>query len=151
MVLSLQAQCQFARHGCLTGTVQTSHQNHRGATRQIQFSGFSAHEFCQLVVHNLDHHLARLHRSQHILTQRLLLHRVGKRLSHLIVHVGFEKCLTHILQRFRHVDFGDFAFTLQYLERPFQSLAQIFKHIFSFTILQCTMYNLPFGLLALTF
>ena len=90
---------------------------------QIQVSGLTTHQFCQLVVYNLDHHLARLHSCQHILTQCLLLHRIGKGLGNLIVHVSFQECLTHILQRFRYIDFGDFAFTLQYLERPFQSLA----------------------------
>ena len=80
-------------------------------------------------MYNLDHHLTRLHGSQHVLTQRLLLHGVREGLGNLIVYVSLQKCLAHILQRFRHVDFGDFTFTLQYLERPFQSLAQIFKHL----------------------
>ena len=123
MVLSLQTQRQLTRHCCLTGTIQTCHQDDRWTTRQVQFCGLTAHQFCQFVVYDLDHHLTRLHGCEHVLTQRLLLYRVCESLSNLIVHIGLQKCLAHVLQRFRYIDFGDFTFTLQYFERPFQSLA----------------------------
>ena len=42
--------------------------------------------------------------------------------------LGYQEGLADVLDGFRNIDFGDLAFTLEYLERPFQSLAQILEH-----------------------
>ncbi len=72
---------------------------------------------------NLDHELAGFDGVDYVHTQSLGFNLVGKLFCHLEVHVGFKKCTTHILEGLGYVDFGDFAFTFQYLETSFKSLA----------------------------
>ena len=55
-----------------------------------------------------------LHCRQHVLSQGLLLHLVGERLGHFVVDIGIEQGATDVFQRLRHIDLGDFAFTLKY-------------------------------------
>ena len=83
----------------------------------------AAHELRKLIVHNLHHELARLHCREHVLTQGLFLHRVGERLGHLVVDISLNQCTAHVLECLGHIYLGDFAFTFQYLERAFKSLA----------------------------
>ena len=103
--------------------MQTRHQNHCRTAFQLQFGRIASHQAGQFIMHYLYHQLAGLHSRQHILSQRFLFHRIGEVLCNLIIHIGVKQGATHILQGLRHIDFGDLAFTLQYLERPFQSFA----------------------------
>ncbi len=120
-LLRLDQLCQLAREGRLTRTLQTGDQHHGGRAFELDVGCRATHELSQLVAHDLGHHLTRLDGLQHILTHCLLLYLGGKVLGYLIVYVGIEQCLAYILQRFRYIDFGDFAFTFQNLKRPFQS------------------------------
>ena len=97
--------------------MQTGHQDDSRTVLQIQIRRRTSHQFGQLVMHNLDHQLARLHRSQHVLPDSFLLHSVGERLGYFVVHVGIEQSATHVFQRFRYVDFGDSPLTFQQFER----------------------------------
>ena len=107
---------QFAGKGGLTGTVETCHEDYGRASVEVQLGRLAAHELCQLVVDDLDHHLLGLDGSEHVLSQGLLLDGVGKLLGDLVIDVGIQQCATHVLQRFRYVYLCDFALALQYLE-----------------------------------
>ena len=112
---------QLTTHGSLAGTVETHHQDHSRMTLEFHLLVLAPHQGSQLVVHNLHHELLGLYGGEHVLAQGLLLHGVGEVLGHLVVHIGVEQCASHILERFRHIDFRNLAFALQYLEGAFKS------------------------------
>ena len=118
-LLGFEQISQLTAEGSLTGTLQTTHQDDCRAVFQLQRSFLATHQFSQLVVNQLHHQLSRLHGSEHVHAQRLLLHLVGEFLSHLIVNVGIEECTAHILHGFSHVDFCNLTFTLQDFEGTF--------------------------------
>ena len=119
--LVLEHEGELTRHCCLTRTIETSHKDNGRLLLQLEFGSLTAHEFCKLVVNELYHELSRLDGCEHVHTQSLLLHRVGKGFSHLIVYVGIKEGTAHVLERLSYVDFGDLTFTFKYLERAFKS------------------------------
>ena len=66
--------------------------------------------------------LAGLHRREHVHAQRLFLHLVGKFLGHLEIHIRVQQRTADVLHGLRHVYLGYLTFTLQYLERAFESV-----------------------------
>ena len=127
-LLGLDMKGQLAGERGLTGTVQTRDQHDAGIPLHVDILRLRAHELRELVVHDLDHHLLRLHRRQHVRADGLVLHAVAEVLRHLVAHVRVQQRLADVLDGLRHIDLGDLPFTLQDLERPLQSLAQILKH-----------------------
>ena len=73
-------------------------------------------------MNDFNHQLAGFYSGEHIHTHRFLLYRICKLLGNLEVDVGIQQGTTHILKGFSHIYLGDFAFTFQYLERPFKSI-----------------------------
>lgn len=90
---------------------------------RLSFCGLSAHEMRKFVMDNFYHELAWLHRCEHILSKRFLLYGVCEALCHFVIDIGFEQCSAYIFECLSYVDFGDLAFTFEYLERLFQSFA----------------------------
>ena len=78
---------------------------------------------------DFDHELSRFDAGENVLSECLLLHRVGELLGNLEVHVGIKEGASHVFECFGDVDFCDFSFALQQFEGAFKSLAKIFKHI----------------------
>ena len=113
---------KLAAEGSLTRTLQTAHEDDGRMAFEFQWGFFATHEFCQLIVNQLNHQLSRLNGCEHVHAECFLLHLVGEFLSHFIVYVGVEECTAHILHGFRHVDFCNFSFALQDFERAFQSI-----------------------------
>ena len=128
----LEVQGQLTGERGFTGAVETGHQHHARIALDIDILSGGAHEFGQFVVHDLDHHLLRLHGREYIGADGLVLHAVGEVLGYLITDVGVQQGFADVLDGFRHIDLGDFPLTLQYLERPFQPFAQVLKHRLSF-------------------
>ena len=79
-------------------------------------------------MHDLHHHLLRLHGRENARADGLVFHLVAEILGYFVAYIGIQEGLADVLDGFRNIDFGDLAFTLEYLERPFQSLAQILEH-----------------------
>ena len=129
-LLRFQHLGQLGREGRLTRTLQTRHEDNRWVLRQVEVGRFATHQGSQFVVHDFDHQLSRLHGGEHVLSQRLGFYGIGKLFGNFVVDVGIEQGTAHIFERLGHVDFGDFAFTLQYFKRPFKSFTKVFKHNF---------------------
>ena len=128
--LRLEQECEFAREGGLTRTVETCHEDDGGMALELEFLCRTSHECGQLIVYNLHEQLSRLHGGEHVLSEGLLLDSIGEGLGYLIIDVGIKEGAAYVLERFGHVDFRDAAFAFQYFERAFKSFAEIFKHIF---------------------
>ena len=122
MLLLLEHVGQLTAEGCLTGALQTGHQDDGRTTVEIQSYCLATHQFSQLIMHNLHHQLSWLHGGKHVHTQGLLLHGVGECLGHFIVHVGIQQCTAHIFQSLSDINLSDFTFAFQDLERPFKSV-----------------------------
>ena len=99
-----------------------------GISFEVDVLGLRAHERRQLVVGDFHHHLLGLHGGEHVGAHGFVLHAVAEVLGHLITYVGIQQRLADILDGFRYINLGDFSFTLQYFERPFQSFAQVLEH-----------------------
>ena len=95
--LGLQHIGQLTGERSLTRTLQTRHQDDCRTTFQIQFSSGTTHQLSQFVVYDLNHQLARLNRSQHILSQGFFFYLVGKCLGNLIIDIGIQQGTTYIL------------------------------------------------------
>ena len=106
----------------LTRTLQTAHQDYRRPAFELQFHSLATHQTCQLVMYELHHQLTRLHSRQHVHTQSLLLHGIGKCFGNFIVNVGIKQRATHIFQSFRNVYLGNLSLSLKYLKRAFKSI-----------------------------
>ena len=114
---------KFACESSLTGTVQTGDEHHSWISLDIDVLRARAHEIREFVVHDLDHHLLRLHSGQHIRSDSLVLHTVAEILGYFIAHVSIQQGLADFLDGLGDIYLGDFTFTLQYLERPLQPFA----------------------------
>ena len=96
--------------------VQTGHQNYRRGSLEVDLAMLAAHKLAQGVVDNLDHHLLGLHCAQHVGAHSFGLYSFAELLGHFVRHIGVQQGATDFLESFCNVNFGDFAFTFQYLE-----------------------------------
>ena len=145
LLLLLEHLGQFSAHGGLTGTIESGHKDDGGMSLETHVGGLPSHEQSQFVMHYLDHQLLWLDGCEHVLSQCLLLYRVGECLGHLIVHIGIKEGPTHILECLGNVNLGDFSFTFQDLERPFEAFAQILKHILCVCFYKISCFNNEFS------
>ena len=109
-------ECKLAGESGLTGTVQTGHEHDAGLSLDIYRDVLGAHEIGKFVVDDLDHHLLRLDCCQYILAESFGLYAIAEFLGDLVADVGVKKRLTDILDGLGDIDFGDFPFSLKYLE-----------------------------------
>ena len=119
MAFVFQHVSQLGGMGGLTRTLQTCHQDDRRISIDVDVFGSSAHQLNQFVVGDFHHHLAGGDGLQHIHTQRFGFHLVGKFFRNLVTDVRIQKCFTHLLHGFRHVDIRNFSLSFQDFERPF--------------------------------
>ena len=96
-------------------------------------------------MYDFHHQLAGLDGCQHVLAQGFFLHGVGEVFGYFIVDVGVQQGFAYVFKCFCYVDFGDFAFTFQYLERPFEAFTQVVKHSFLMKNEELRMKNLFFS------
>ena len=88
----LQACGDLRRRGRLTGALQTDqHDADRCRSQQFKPLRLRAQHLDQLVVHDLDDHLARRDRAQHFLADRLFPHLFDKVAHHRQGDVRFEQ------------------------------------------------------------
>ena len=65
---------------------------------------------------DLDHHLLRLDGSEDILSHRRDLHLVAEVFRYPVADICVEQSPADVFQSLGYVDFGDLAFSLEYLE-----------------------------------
>ena len=128
--LALDVGCKLRGESGLSRTVQSGHEHHSWLAFYVDVRRSAAHEFGELVVDDLYHHLLRFHGSEDILAHCLLLHIVAEFLGYLVAYVGVQEGASDVLNGFGDVDLGDLAFAFQYFKRPFKPFAQVLKHLF---------------------
>ena len=123
VLLILEHVGELAGERCLTGTLQTAHQNNGRMLLQFQSYSLTAHKLSEFVMNKLHHKLSRLHRREDVHSESLFLDIIRKCLGNFIVDIGVEQSTAHVLHCLGNIYFCDLAFTLQYLERAFQAVA----------------------------
>jgi hypothetical protein len=88
----------------------------------------AAEHLDQMVVDDLDHHLRRRHRAQHLLPQRLLAHRGDKVADHRQRHIGFEQRHPNLAQCGADIAFVERAMPAQPVEHVAEAIAQAVEH-----------------------
>ena len=73
---------------CLSGTVKTGNEDYCRRTLEVDVRRFASHQGRKFIMHDLYDHLLRLHCSQHVLSDGLLLYVVAELLCDLVAHVG---------------------------------------------------------------
>ena len=106
LVALAQAQAQFGTGRGFTRALQTNHQDrHRRRADQVEVIAFVAQRCHQLIVDDLDNHLAGRNRTDDILTDGLDAHRFNEILDHRQGHVGFQQGDANLAQGFIDVRF----------------------------------------------
>ena len=82
---------------CFTRTLQTTHQNNRRMSLEINLNGITTHKLSQFIVNNLHHQLTWLNSSKHIHTKSLFLYSICKGLSYFVVYIGIKEGTTNVL------------------------------------------------------
>ena len=122
MTLVFQHICKFSAECCLSGALQTGHKDYRRASFKVKVDALASHQFCQLIMHELNHQLSGFYGSEHIHAKRFLLNVIGEVLCHLIVNVGIKQRTSYVFQRFGDVYLGYFALSFKQLKGTVKSL-----------------------------
>ncbi len=107
----------------LAGALQADH--HHGDRRrgmQVDGGAVRAQHRHELVVDDLDDHLAGRDRAQDLLADRLGLHLVDEVAHHIERHVGLEQRAAHLAHRLADVALGERAATRQLVENAGQAI-----------------------------
>jgi hypothetical protein len=105
LVAILQTPAELGGGGGLARALQADeHYHHRGRGGEIDRLGLGAKSAHELVMHDLDDHLARGDGAHHLLANGLRLQGVGEVAHHVECHVGLEQRASDFAHRF--VDVG---------------------------------------------
>ena len=88
----------------------------------------AAEHLDEMVVHDLDDHLPRRHRAQHLLADRLLAHRVDEIAHHRQRDVGLEQRDADLAQRGADIVLAQRAAPAQPVEDVVQAIAEAVEH-----------------------
>ena len=100
-----------------------------GVRRKIDRLGVRAEHRDQLVVHDLDHHLAGRDRlDARSAPTAFALHRVGERAHHVERHVGFEQRAPHLAHGLGDVALGQRTAPGELVEDAGQAIGQGLEH-----------------------
>ncbi len=94
--------------GRFAGALQACQQDDRRPGRdEVDPRIHRPHELDQLVVDDLDHHLAGMEALDDLGADRLLADVLGELLDDVVVHVGFEQCLADVVHGVGDVGLGN--------------------------------------------
>ena len=128
-LLLLEPAGKLGHTGGLARTLQARHQHHRRRLRrQVQDLVGRTHELDQLVVDDLDQHLARRQAARHLLAHRLVAYPVHKGSHHRQGHIGLEQGHAHLAQGVLNVVLGQATPATEIVEGASEALLQIFEH-----------------------
>jgi len=124
-VLALQDAGDLGGAGGLAGSLQADHHDDGDALfLELQAGVLVAEQIDDLVVHDLDEHLSRLHAGEDILAERFLAHGIQEFLDDPVIDIRFQKRKPHFLQHVLHVLFSQLALACDIAHRFGQPLAQ---------------------------
>ena len=83
------------------------HHHHRRRRGEVDPLRVMAEHTHQLVMHDLDDHLAGGDRAHHLLADRLLLHSVDERAHHVERDIGLEQSAAHLAHRLADIGLGE--------------------------------------------
>jgi hypothetical protein len=104
------------RRGLARALQADQHHHHRRGGGEVDPLRVGAKHAHELVMHDLDDHLARRDGAHHLLADRLLLHPVDERAHHVERDVGLEQRTAHLAHRLADVVFGERAAPRQLVE-----------------------------------
>ena len=123
----------MADGGRLAGALQADHHDDdRGRRIEVDGDALGAEHLDQLVMDDLDDHLAGLDRLHHGGADGLLAHLVGEGAHHFQRHVGLEQRTAHLAQRCRDIGLRQRAAAGQAVQDGAKALLKRFKHSVSF-------------------
>ena len=124
-----QVEGQLAAGGGLARALQAHHQDLEGrGALERRLLGLAAEQGHQLVVEDLDHHLARGDRAEDVLAEGLFLDVVDEGLDDLEVHVGIEQRAADLAQSLGDVLLGQAGLTADAADRFVELGAEILEH-----------------------
>ncbi len=117
LVALLQALAELGGGRGLARALQADqHHHHRRRGGEVDALRVVAQHTHQLVIDDLDDHLAGRDRAHHILADRLRLHRVDKVAHHVERDIGLEQRAAHLAHGFRHVGLAQRALAGELVE-----------------------------------
>ena len=130
----LQAARDLCRGRGLAGALQADQHHHHGRCRdKVDRLGFGAERAHELVMHDLDDHLARSDGAHHLLAHGLRPHRVGEVAHHVERNVGLEQRAANLAHRFIDVGLVKRAFAGELVEDGAKAIRQGLEHRLSKT------------------
>ena len=124
-----QPQTELGGGGGLARTLQTDHENrYRRVGGQVDGHTGAAQHLDQMVVDDLDDHLAGRDAFQHVLAHGLIAHGSQEILDHRQGDVGFEQRHAHFAQRRIHVALAQGAAPRQLVEHRAKARGQVLEH-----------------------
>ena len=115
--LPLLQACQLGAVGGFTGALQAYQHNNRWAVGiDIQVFGIAAHELNELFVDNLNDHLGRGERFQHVGADTALRHSLGEVLDHLVADIRFQQRHADLPHSLLHIGFLQAALAAKLFE-----------------------------------
>ncbi len=125
-----QKNREFRRGSRLTGALQPDHHDRHGRRRrQVNIDGFGAQRFRQVIVDDLDHHLAGGHRADDFFADSAHAHRVDEILDDAERDIGLKQRHAYFAQGRIDIGFGQRAALLQPVEDLGQAIAQRIEHM----------------------
>ena len=116
-LLGAQPIGELGAGGGLARALQADHQDHAGRRpAQVELARFAAQQIDQVVVHDLDHHLAGRDAFQDLMADRALADRADEILDDRQRHAGLEQGDANVAQRRFDVGLAQRAAALQPIE-----------------------------------
>jgi len=124
-----QAERDLGRGGGLAGALEAHHQHRdRRLATELEICRGAAQHLDQVVVHQLDDHLARGDAPEHLQADRLVAHLGDELLDHRQGDVGLEQRQPHLLQGLVDIALGQRAAPAQAVEHLAEPAGQALEH-----------------------
>ena len=128
LALGLVFACQLGSRRRFARALKASHHDDRhAALPDRDLRGLGAHELDELVIDDLDDHLAGVQSIHDVLTDGSLLHRFGEVLDHLEVDVGLEEGHLDLLHGLADILLGQATLCAELFEYICQFFGKTFK------------------------
>ena len=129
LLLLAEVAGELRGRGRLAGALKPRHQDHRRALRgEHEVAAGAAHQLGQLLVDDLDDHLAGIEALEDPLADRLLADSGDEGLRDLVVDVGLEQGETDLAHRLVDVVLAQLSARAQVRHRALEALGELVEH-----------------------